>query len=209
MQAATTTPNKQQLRREASYNALVDSALRLFQERGYAATTVSDIVEPTPYSAGAFYYHFANKADCFWQVVEHREQLRGEWWTIPEAMTPATTSLTAVIADALGRLARSLRGHTAWTLVMVDFYQQHRDDPEIRARLAELYDSWREQVGRFMESLQAGGWVEPGRDPMLLATQVLAFQEGLSTHANVFSFDGSLLEAASVDGLTRLLGPTP
>jgi hypothetical protein len=44
---------------------------------------------------------------------------------------------------------------------------------------------------------------------MLLATQVLAFQEGLSTHANVFSFDGSLLEAASVDGVTRLLGPAP
>jgi AcrR family transcriptional regulator len=209
MQAATTTPNRQQLRREASYNALVGSALRLFQERGYAATTVNLIVEPTPYSPGAFYYHFANKTDCFWHVVEYREQLRGDWYTIPEGMTPADTTLTAVVADALGRLARSLRGHTAWTLVVVDFFQQHRDDPEIRARLAELYESWREQVGRFMRNLQAGGWVDPERDPMLLAAQVLAFQEGLSTHANVFSLDESLFRAASVDGLTRLLGPTP
>lgn len=202
-------PNKQQLRREASYRALVHSALRQFQERGYAATTVNDIVEPTPYSPGAFYFHFANKAECFWHVIEHREELRGEWYTIPEGMTPADTALTEVVGDALRRLSESLHGHTAWTLVMVDFYQQHRDDPEVRGRLAELYDSWREQVGRFMENLQAGGWVDPERDPMLLATQTLAFQEGLSTHSDVFSFDEALRQSASVDGITRLLGPTP
>jgi AcrR family transcriptional regulator len=201
--------NKQQLRREASYKALIESALRVFHERGYAATTVNEIVAPTAYSAGAFYYHFANKTECFWRVVEYREQLRGEWYRIPEEMTPASTTLTEVVADALGRLAESLHGYTAWTLVMVDFFQQHRDEPETRSRLAELYDSWLEQVGRFMRNLQAGGWIDPERDPALLAVQVLAFQEGLSTHHNVFAFDESLLQAASIDGIARLLGPTP
>src|SRR5581483_8699344 len=98
MQAATTTPNKQQLRREASYKALVESALRQFQLRGYAATTVNEIVEPTPYSPGAFYYHFDNKTDCFWHVVAYRETLRGEWYEIPEDVTPANTSLAEVVA---------------------------------------------------------------------------------------------------------------
>jgi AcrR family transcriptional regulator len=201
------TPNKQELRREASYNALVESALRVFHDRGYAAATVSEIVAPTPYSPGAFYYHFDNKADCFWHVVEYREQLRGEWYVIPAAMTPANTSLTEIVAHALGRLATALKGYGAWTLVMVDFYQQHRDDPETRARLAVLYDSWVEQVGRFMRNLQAGGWIDPRRDPDLMATQVVAFQEGLSTHRNVFSFGDELLHRASVDGIARLLGP--
>lgn len=200
---------KQSLRREASYKALVESALRLFHERGYAAATVNEIVEPTPYSPGAFYHHFANKTDCFWHVVEYRERLRGEWWVIPEGMTPANTTLGEVVGGALGRLAESLRGYTTWTLVMVDFYQQHSDDPEIRARLAELYESWLKQVGRFMQSLQAGGWIAPDRDPDLLALQVLVYQEGLSTHRDVFSFPDELFQRASVDGLARLLGPTP
>jgi transposase len=137
---ATTAPNRQQIRREASYRALLDSALRLFQERGYAATTVIDIVEPTPYSPGAFYYHFANKTDCFWHVVDYRDQLRGEWWTIAGRMSPANATLTDVIAKTLGRLGESLRGHTAWTMVVVDFYHQDRDDPETQTRLAELAD---------------------------------------------------------------------
>jgi AcrR family transcriptional regulator len=209
MQAVTAKVNKQQLRREASYNALVESALRVFHERGYAAATVNEIVEPTPYSPGAFYYHFANKTDCFWHVVDYRERLRGDWYEVPEGMTPQNTSLTEVVADALGRLATSLRGYGAWTLVMVDFYQQHRDDPETRARLAELYESWVQQVGRFMRNLQAGGWIDRQRDPDLMATQVVAFQEGLSTHKNVFSFGDELLRTASVDGIARLLGPTP
>lgn len=209
MQAAATTPNKQQLRREASYKALVESALRVFHERGYAAATVNEIVEPTPYSAGAFYYHFDNKTDCFWHVIAYRNQMRGDWYAVPDGMTPENTTLTEVVADALGRLATSLRGYTAWTLVMVDFYQQHRDEPDTRAKLSELYDDWIDQVGRFMRNLQAGGWIASDRDPDLIATQVLAFQEGLSIHKNVFSFEDTLFQRASVDGLPRLLGPTP
>jgi AcrR family transcriptional regulator len=204
---ALSTPNRQQARREASYRALVESALRLFQVRGYAAATVNEIVAPTPYSPGAFYYHFANKAECFWHVVEYRDQLRGEWWVIPDGISPANATLTEVIANTVGRLADSLHGYTAWTAVVVDFYQQHRDEPETRVRLSELYGAWREQVGRFMRNLQDRGWIDPARDPDLLAVQVLAFQEGLSTHQTVFSFDDALLRAASVEGLVRLLGP--
>jgi AcrR family transcriptional regulator len=195
------------MRRQASYRALVDSALRRFQQHGYAATTVNDIVEPTPYSPGAFYYHFANKTDCFWHVVDYREQLRGDWWTIPARMSPANTTLTAVIAATVGHLGESLRGYTAWTMVVVDFYLQHREEPETQTRLAELYRDWREHVGRFLRNLQAGGWIDPTRDPDLLAVQVLAFQQGLSTHRTVFSFHE--LSIASTDALTRLLGPTP
>ena len=100
MEATTTKVNRQQLRREASYKALVESALRRFQLRGYAATTVNDIVEPTPYSAGAFYYHFANKTDCFWHVVDYRERLRGEWYVVPVGMTPENTRNPSMPANS-------------------------------------------------------------------------------------------------------------
>jgi len=55
-------------KRDASYNALVRSATHRFQAKGYAATTVADIVAGTGYTPGAFYHLFANKADCFWHV---------------------------------------------------------------------------------------------------------------------------------------------
>src|SRR6266511_2842242 len=70
-----------------------------FHERGYAATTVSDIVEGTGYSPGAFYFHFDNKADCFWHAVAYREGLRGPWWELVlEGLDPASAGLEAVLA---------------------------------------------------------------------------------------------------------------
>ncbi|WP_072346949.1 TetR/AcrR family transcriptional regulator [Devosia enhydra] len=42
---------------------LVEIALRLFLEKGYEATTISEVIAATGLSKGAFYHHFAAKED--------------------------------------------------------------------------------------------------------------------------------------------------
>lgn len=201
------TRTKHDLRREASYRALLDSAMERFADHGYAATTVEDIVGPTPYTAGAFYYHFANKADCFWHVIEHRERLRQQWQAFPADFDPSSATLAEMIDRALGGLAQDMRGRTAWVLVMVDFFQQHRDDPEIGPRLAAVHQRWLDELARFVTALQDGGWVDRDRDPRRLATQALAFHEGIAAHANLYGIDPENLKADVRDGLLRLFAP--
>jgi AcrR family transcriptional regulator len=41
------------------------AAVRLFNERGYAAVSIEDILEVTGLTRGTLYYHFAGKADIF------------------------------------------------------------------------------------------------------------------------------------------------
>ena len=49
---------------------LVDTAERLFLEKGYEQTAISDIVGEIGVAQGTFYYYFASKADVLEAVVE-------------------------------------------------------------------------------------------------------------------------------------------
>ena len=56
---------------EQRRHELVDTALRLFVEKGYEQTTVSDIVKKLGLAQGTFYYHFKSKAEVLDAVVEN------------------------------------------------------------------------------------------------------------------------------------------
>jgi AcrR family transcriptional regulator len=201
-----TTPTKWDLKREASRAALVESAMRNFAEHGYAATRVEDIVEGTGYTKGAFYFHFENKLECFWSTIAHREALRGDWVSDLLGQLPAGETLEQVLARMFRHFAGSEQGVGAWILVMVDFHQQHKDDAEIAARLAEVYATWHENLGRFMAALQERHLVREDKDAALLAAEAFAYVEGLTAHGRMYCLPDALLRTALFDGLVALLG---
>lgn len=49
---------------------ILDQALELFVQKGYAATSMEDIVKHTGVSKGSIYYHFSSKDDLFVSMVE-------------------------------------------------------------------------------------------------------------------------------------------
>lgn len=202
-----TTRTKWDAKLEASYAALVESAMRSFHEKGYAGTSVADIVTGAGYTPGAFYHHFTNKADCFWHVVAYREKLRGDWSTLASETDPSAVTLEVLLERVFAHFAKSLGGFTEWVLVMVDFHQQHRDDPEALARLAEIYGRWRDDVRRFIDALAARHWIEPPRDPGMLAQQVFALTEGLIVHTALYvrAENAARVQRTLIDGLARLL----
>jgi len=195
------------VKREASRAALLDAAMRSFAERGYAATTVADIAGPAGHTSGAFYFHFKDKAECFWAVVERREELRGAWWEEAlEGLDPQSASLEEVLARAFAHFEASLEGVSGWVLVMVDFHQQHRGDGEVGDRLAAVYRRWHAELAQFVSALAAEGWIEAGRDPDALATQAFAFAEGMFVHQRLYGLDPEAAQGAMTEGLVRLLG---
>ena len=52
------------------HRELVDCAVRLFTEKGYGATAVSDIVREVGVAQGTFYYHFKSKEAVLEAVVD-------------------------------------------------------------------------------------------------------------------------------------------
>jgi TetR/AcrR family transcriptional repressor of nem operon len=194
-----------QEKRETSLEALIVSAMRCFHERGYAATRVEDIVAGTGYTSGAFYFHFTNKSDCFWQVIDHRERLRGNWTHVTDGLDPATASLADILGHVFDRFESAAGGLENWFLIMVDFRQQHRADAEAQEHLNATYRRWVAEIADFVASLKDGGWIGVDRDTKLLAAQLFAATEGLQSHAALYQLDPAHTQQALIDMLSRIL----
>lgn len=192
-------------KREASYLTLLDSATRQFHTRGYAATRVEDIVADTGYTHGAFYFHFKNKADCFWHAIELRQQQRGDWPKLLDGLEPETTPIREILTRVFARFDETQGGMHDWLLVMVDFRYQHRDDPDARERFKTVYEQWRSEIARFVAALQQGGWVAGDRDPDFLALELFAATQGLQTHAALYEIDQAVMQSAIIDVVARIL----
>ncbi len=61
-------------RREASSRAVLESALRLFGEKGYADTSLEDIAADCGLTIRPIYHYFGNKKALFAAVTERMEQ---------------------------------------------------------------------------------------------------------------------------------------
>jgi AcrR family transcriptional regulator len=88
---------------------LIEGALAAFERKGYAATTIDDIVAEANASRATFYLHFKSKADV---VLVMAERLGRRWRELYLELT------------STGRLSREqLR---AWLDAMVDNYENNR-----------------------------------------------------------------------------------
>ena len=59
---------------EATRGVLIETAQRLFAERGYAGASTADIVTAAEVTRGALYHHFRDKEDLFRAVLEATEE---------------------------------------------------------------------------------------------------------------------------------------
>jgi AcrR family transcriptional regulator len=57
-------------RRTDTHERILDVALRLFAERGFAGTSIRDIADELGVTKAALYYHFASKDAIFAELVE-------------------------------------------------------------------------------------------------------------------------------------------
>jgi AcrR family transcriptional regulator len=94
------TPSKAE-QADATRTALGAAARQLFTERGYAATSTTEIVERAGVTRGALYHHFAAKEDLFRAVFEQLE----------DEVTEHVAKEALTSADPLEQLRRGTRAY--------------------------------------------------------------------------------------------------
>lgn len=60
--------------KEHTRDAVLQVARRLFEDQGFAATTIDEVAQQARVSKGAVYYHFADKAMLFEAVFRNRQE---------------------------------------------------------------------------------------------------------------------------------------
>ena len=139
---------------------MVESALRLFAERGTTAVSMRELADAADVTVPGLYYHFASKADLIRAV--YRERVEREPWVAPD---PAPVQ-QLIVEQASRELSRFLDDY--------DFHRlMHREaslgDPDAQAVGAALDAEWRE---RWRQTLLLGSDLAPDAD-IDAATDVL------------------------------------
>jgi AcrR family transcriptional regulator len=166
--------------RAAVRRRLLDAALEVFAERGFAGASLDQIAEAAGLTKGAIYSNFASKDDLFFammheQVLDRVEALRA----VLTASSPGTDDQQA-LRDIGRLLTEAFTEQREWRLVFLDFWQRAVRDDDVRAQFVAHRRALRTAVADYVEQIL-------GRPPVVgqltvddVVTVVLALSNGLA-----------------------------
>ena len=97
------TPSRTERKKAKARAEIISAALGLFEEQGYEATTVAQIMDRADYGLGTFYNYFPGKQELVREAVADRlAAARGELLQVMAGDAPAVEKLRGVVLSAGG-----------------------------------------------------------------------------------------------------------
>ena len=183
---------------------LVLTAMRLFGEKGYESTSVSDILKAAGANSGSLYHFFPTKQDLLLEVLRMYRDGIG-----PMLLEPAWGGVADPIEKVfalLGAYRRALEGTECLYGCPIGSLalEIHEPDPPVRELIAVNFDGWVDAVERCY--VEAGARLPRDLDRRGLAVFTLTAMEGgvmqARTQRSLDAFDRSI--AMLRDYVTRL-----
>jgi AcrR family transcriptional regulator len=130
-----------------SRQEILRTAARLFQQRGYDATSMNDVAAALKLSKGGLYHHFQSKDEILFEIMNHAMEITQE-----RVLNPVRS-----IADPEERLRALIRLHIEVVLsprdreITVMLHENHPLPPALRKRI----NSRKKDYIHFLENLMA------------------------------------------------------
>ena len=128
-----------------SRQEILRTAARLFQQRGYDATSMNDVAAALKLSKGGLYHHFQSKDEILYEIMNHAMEITQE-----RVLNPVRG-----IADPEERLRALIRLHIEVVLsprdreITVMLHENHPLPPALRKRI----NSRKKEYIHFLENL--------------------------------------------------------
>jgi AcrR family transcriptional regulator len=166
--AGTPPPGRRERKRAETREKLFQAALRLFTDRGFAATTVEDITEAADVGKGTFFNYFPTKEHLL-QYFGERQVMRIDDWlhSVKDSKRPARQLLQQLLAT----VSEVPAGHPEIIQAMVATFVAQQ---EIRDGLKDKLAKGRSKLAEFFRTMQDRGEVRQDIEPQALAR---AFQQ--------------------------------
>ena len=143
---------------------LMESALKLFSEKGYDGTSIREIIEMAGVTRPVLYYYFENKEDLFRRLLETRcARMTCEWDAAIAGASGLKARLIALITMAFRQMEQSPE---VIRLILVMFFAPSQSGPSIDR--GTLVDDRLRRIAGIMRSGVEDGEIEDG-DPRALA----------------------------------------
>ena len=175
---------------------IVEAAMELFWLKGFASTSIADILSRSQVNSGSLYYFFPGKQDVLLAVLEaYRDGIR------PMLLEPAWAGVDDPIEKVFALLALYRRaivdtectyGCPIGSLAL----ELHEADPIVRQRMAENFTAWVDAVEECFRA--AADRLQVGTDHRGLAELALNVMEGgvmqARTYRDVAYFDRAVAQ---------------
>jgi AcrR family transcriptional regulator len=165
---------------EETRSALLKAAKRLVFERGYAGTSVRDLVSEAGANLGAVNYHFGSRENLLNQAMF---EFFLEWG---ESVGQIEVAPGAGPIEQLAARARPMVDGIAPAqplfVVFLEGLLQSRHSPSLRRELAEHYTRQREQASERIRASPGAAEMAP-RTAEVIASYMLAVADGLQIQA--------------------------
>lgn len=175
---------------------LVQTAMELFAAKGYASTSVADILQASGTGSGSLYHFFPGKQDLLLAVLETYRDGIGAMLLEPiwREVDDPIERVFALLAAYRGMLASTdcLYGCPIGSLAL----EIHEPDPAVRELLEANFSAWTCAVEECFRA--AADRLPADTDPRRLATFVLTTMEGAvmlaRTYRGLSPFDDAVTE---------------
>jgi AcrR family transcriptional regulator len=169
--AAEARVNKRQLQAAATREQLLAAARDVFEERGFAATSVGAITDRACTAHGTFYLYFKNKEDAFCHVIAAvtatlEDEVVAPWGASPQR---------AIEAGMRGFLRAFAEHRGLWRALLEGMLQSAKVEQVWLELRRDLID----RLARTVATQQAAGRVRD-LDPVLVAHAMGAMTEWLA-----------------------------
>lgn len=147
--------SRRERRKDQTRLALTRSALALFREQGFEATTVEEIAEAADYHRATFFRLFAGKDDvAFGDIADRLEAARAAFEDNAQAEDPWRTARDVIIRESTRFASNDPELQAAYVHLWVT-------DPGLQQRFTALMTEWERAVAQFF----AARWgVDPQHD---------------------------------------------
>lgn len=135
---------------------VLDTAARLFQDRGYHATGMRDIMESAATSSGALHHHFATKDALASAVIRERVAAAvRETWIEPVRQS---SSVSKGIGEVFTGIIRAIeqRGSVAGCPLNNLAVELSFSNPQLRAPLEAIFREWQLALAERLGNTRGG-----------------------------------------------------
>jgi AcrR family transcriptional regulator len=165
----------------ATHASILQTAAEVFAERGYAETTLSELIARSGLTKGAFYFHFASKEQLALAVLEEKQR---QWLELVGQRVldkPAAIDQLRALGPALIKLHREDPGAYSAPRLSRDLARM----PELAGIVRVQMRGWIDLVADIISRAKRDGDLPSQLDATALATILVAATDGLKDLSDI------------------------
>ena len=171
-----TTGTTRTARGEATRRRIVEQSAGVFNRRGFAGTSMSELMAATGLEKGGLYRHFASKEDLAAAAFDYAWETASEpRWRGLDDCPGSVEKLLLLVKNFVEQPPRTLPGGCPLLNTAVD-----SDDGNalLRGKARTALDRWRSRIADIVHQGQQTGELRGGLEPAAVAAVVIASLEG-------------------------------